>query len=308
MNDAVDRRREARALTQAEASALIASARNRGIESASVNRGGKAKLSLATLNNLRWRGEARAMLYELMLGSGLRLNEALTLSVGDVVLEGIPHITIKPANEKAKRGASIPISSGLAAHLRSFISERVNREKLVPITGQAGLKLFDALGDGRSLLRQFDKDLVQAGVEKKDDFGRIAHLHGLRHSYGTWLSQARVPLAEIQRLMRHSDPGITMKRYVHLGLIDLAGAVESLPSMTPSNEQAASVANDDSGAYSRAHCNMGKLGQNMTQLGESVTDDHDGEEMKKAHTIRAFCDDKDGSGGRIRTADLWVMR
>ena len=54
-------------------------------------------------------------------------------------------------------------------------------------------------------------------------------VHALRHTFGTMLSRAGVPLQLIQKAMRHSDPKLTMGTYIHLELIDVAGAVANLP-------------------------------------------------------------------------------
>ena len=44
----------------------------------------------------------------------------------------------------------------------------------------------------------------------------------------------------------------------------------------------------------------------MAQLGESVTDDHDGEETKKAHKKGDLLGEKDGTGRGARTRGLWI--
>ena len=46
------------------------------------------------------------------------------------------------------------------------------------------------------------------------------------------LSQAGVRPRTAQELMRHSDIRLTMTTYTHLGLVDTAGAVEALPSVS----------------------------------------------------------------------------
>lgn len=90
------------------------------------------------------------------------------------------------------------------------------------------MKLFD-VPDG--LVRIFDRDLAAAGIAKKDADDRTVDVHGLRHTFATMLSQAGVRPRTAQELMRHSDIRLTMTTYTHLGLVDTAGAVESLPSL-----------------------------------------------------------------------------
>ncbi|RUQ29704.1 MAG: hypothetical protein EKK68_10560, partial [Candidatus Competibacteraceae bacterium] len=46
----------------------------------------------------------------------------------------------------------------------------------------------------------------------------IAHCtpHDLRRTCGSWLVQARTPIQEVARLLRHSDIQVTMSVYAHL--------------------------------------------------------------------------------------------
>lgn len=93
------------------------------------------------------------------------------------------------------------------------------------------------------LIRIFDRDLVFAGlariekrdgkevVVKTDDRGRTIDIHALRHTFGTHLSKAGVPLRTAQAAMRHSDPSLTANVYTDPKLLDVAGAVASLPDL-----------------------------------------------------------------------------
>ncbi len=74
-------------------------------------------------------------------------------------------------------------------------------------------------------------DLKAAGIAYRTEEG-FADFHALRHSFITAMGRADVPLTTAQRLARHSDPKLTARRYTHLGLMDLAGAVPALPGST----------------------------------------------------------------------------
>ena len=86
-------------------------------------------------------------------------------------------------------------------------------------------------------------DLVSAGlarvenragkevVVKTDDRGRTIDIHALRHTFGTHLSKAGVSLRTAQAAMRHSDPSLTANVYTDPKLLDVAGAVASLPDL-----------------------------------------------------------------------------
>lgn len=100
--------------------------------------------------------------------------------------------------------------------------------------------LFEVPG---GLIRIFDRDLVFAGlarVERRggkevivmtDDRGRTIDVHALRHTFGTHLSKAGVPLRTAQAAMRHSDPSLTANVSANPNLLDVAGAVASLPDL-----------------------------------------------------------------------------
>lgn len=68
-------------------------------------------------------------------------------------------------------------------------------------------------------------------VVKTDDRGRTIDIHALRHTFGTHLSKAGVPLRTALAAMRHSDPSLTANVYTDPKLLDVAGAVASLPAL-----------------------------------------------------------------------------
>ena len=77
----------------------------------------------------------------------------------------------------------------------------------------------------------FDADCKAAGIPKRDGAGRVVDIHALRHTFGTLLARAGVSLQVAQRAMRHSTPVLTANCYTHLGLMDISGAVNALPSI-----------------------------------------------------------------------------
>lgn len=68
-------------------------------------------------------------------------------------------------------------------------------------------------------------------IPYEDGYGKKADFHSLRHTFGTLLNQARVPLATAQRLMRHSDPKLTAGIYTHVLLTDKAEELSKLPKL-----------------------------------------------------------------------------
>jgi hypothetical protein len=81
-------------------------------------------------------------------------------------------------------------------------------------------------------VRIFDRDLKLAGIAKRDERGRTLDVHALRTTFGTLLSRAGVPLRTAQSAMRHSDPKLTANVYTDPKLLDVVGAIQSLPSFS----------------------------------------------------------------------------
>lgn len=82
-----------------------------------------------------------------------------------------------------------------------------------------------------ALVRILDRDLEAANIPKRDDRDRVLDVHALRHTFGSLLSKAGVPLRTAQAAMRHSDPSLTANVYTDPRLLDVSGAVESLPAL-----------------------------------------------------------------------------
>jgi hypothetical protein len=76
-----------------------------------------------------------------------------------------------------------------------------------------------------------DRDLVAAGVAECDDRGRTVDIHALRHTYGSLLSAGGVAPRTVQAAMRHSSIDLTMNVYTDPRVLDVAAAMDSLPSL-----------------------------------------------------------------------------
>jgi hypothetical protein len=95
-----------------------------------------------------------------------------------------------------------------------------------------------------------DRDLVAAGIarrvqvngkwviDKRDDRGRSLDVHALRTTFGTLLSKGGVAPRTAQAAMRHSDIKLTMGVYTDLKLLDVRGALDTLPSLPLGGGQA----------------------------------------------------------------------
>ena len=70
------------------------------------------------------------------------------------------------------------------------------------------------------------RGLVRQGTEARR---QSLDVHALRTAFATGLARAGVPLRQAQELCRHSTPELTSRVYQRLRVVDVLGAVESLP-------------------------------------------------------------------------------
>lgn len=169
--------------------------------------------------------------------------------MGQIDFDGpVPYLILEAKDEKNPQGSEIPLRADLAAELQAWLDEKLAvlqddaRRRGDPIPAQLApnSRMLD-VPDG--LIRIFDRDLVFAGIAriekrngkevviKSDERGRTIDIHALRHTFGTHLCRAGVPLRTAQAAMRHSDPRLTANVYIDPKLLDVAGAVAILPDL-----------------------------------------------------------------------------
>jgi integrase len=76
----------------------------------------------------------------------------------------------------------------------------------------------------------YESNFTRVGAGKRKQ-NPVLDVHSFRVTFGTNLARAGVPLRTAQELMRHSAPKLTANIYQDVGLLDIAGAVESLPAI-----------------------------------------------------------------------------
>jgi integrase len=211
----------------------------------------------ALIRKLKRRGRNRSLIYKFLTFTGLRRNELTTLAVGHVHLDDImPFVEILAKNEKARRGASVPLHKDLVMDLRAFLSERLEEyrqqilaegvafNKGLPMKLPPAMPLFEYI----PTLETFDLDLNAAGIEKQDELGRTVDMHALRTTFGTYLSKAGVAPRTAQEALRHSTIELTMGSYTDPKLLDVAGAINRLPNLPltdPQESKAVRTGTDD---------------------------------------------------------------
>jgi integrase len=167
-------------------------------------------------------GPDRSMLYATAMGTGFRASELASLFPYSFDLSGAPPtVTVKAGYTKNKKKAEQPISPEVAKALSSYLDAKPRDRAVWPGSWRK---------DAAEMLRL---DLAAAGIPYRDEAGHVADFHALRHAYITLLGRNGVSPKTAQELARHSDYKLTMKVYTHVGLDDLAGAVNGLPSVLP---------------------------------------------------------------------------
>ena len=189
------------------------------------------------INDLLWQGRERALVYKVLTLTGLRKGELASITLGQIWLdEKHPYLELKAKDEKSGRGSQIPLRADMVAELREFLAGKCRRMNRTPLPAKS--KLF-AIPQG--LVGIFDRDIAAAGIDKHDDRGRSLDVHALRHTFGTHLSKAGVPPRVAQAAMRHSSLHLTMNIYTDPTLLDVAGAINALPSFTPESATLATI-------------------------------------------------------------------
>jgi len=226
-----------------------------------------AKLRPEVQTRLERLGRERALIYKTLALTGLRKSELASITAGQCVLDAVPaYLVLKAADEKNREGSTIPLRADLADDLRQWLADKATAA--LDAAREASTVSFDSKHlsgrkritsdstgcEGQScqtlttvptlppdtplftvpkgLVRILDRDLLLAGIPKVDERGRTIDVHALRHTFGTLLSAAGVAPRTAQAAMRHSSIDLTMNVYTDPKLLDVAGAMEALPSLS----------------------------------------------------------------------------
>ncbi len=200
----------------------------------------------------RWRPIFATAIY-----TGLRRGELLALRKADVDLEsGTIAVCRSHGSETTKGGHAdlLPIAEELRPYLKTALDSSPSELVFPRSDGRQHAKDLD-------LRRVLRRALGRAGIvtayvhtcrrrncgyrtrEASADAGRCprCHMklwaipiprpirfHDTRHTTGTLLLKAGVPLATVQRILRHSDPATTSEIYGHLDLEDMRAGINRL--------------------------------------------------------------------------------
>ena len=165
-------------------------------------------------------GQERALFYLLAVSTGLRRKELMSLTVGHVHANAVPtpFLELLAKDTKSGSAATIPLRTDVIEEAQACLDARGDD---LP----ADTKLFPR--PPRTPV--FHADCQASGIPKTDPRGRVIDIHALRHTFGTHLSASGVRPRTAMAAMRHSRIELTMNYYTDPVLLDVAGAMESLP-------------------------------------------------------------------------------
>jgi integrase/recombinase XerC len=153
-------------------------------------------------------GRRDRALLELLYASGLRVSEAVGLSIGDVDLPGL-WVRVVGKGDKERQ---VPLHACARAAIEASLGDRPAARPEDPLFVNFRGSRLTSRSVGRILLRQ----LIRLGATK------AISPHGIRHSFATHLLSGGADLRSIQELLGHSRLSTT-QRYTH---VDLGGLTE----------------------------------------------------------------------------------
>ncbi|MCX7424647.1 MAG: site-specific integrase [Planctomycetia bacterium] len=128
-----DRRRQRRALSEAELTALLDVARRRPlVDAMTIRRGSRkgqvvAKLREETRRRLERLGHERGLIYKTLVLTGLRKGELASITVGQLALDADPpRLRLAARDAKNRHEATIPLRADVAADLRQWLAEKAS--------------------------------------------------------------------------------------------------------------------------------------------------------------------------------------
>lgn len=178
------------------------------------------------LSTLKRRKDAERayMLYHLMLVTGLRLSEALSLNTEHANCAKI-EIKVKGWTKKGKREdrfKTVYFPKALQEHLKVYIKNKKRKNESLAPEAPLFVSRNSTRLSPRQVQRDFKKWLKESGVETD------LSPHALRHTVGTRLLKKLKNAKLVQRYLGHSDVATTLRYYVDVFPEDLEEAAEVL--------------------------------------------------------------------------------
>jgi integrase/recombinase XerC len=148
-----------------------------------------------------WTGQRDRALFTLLYGCGLRINEALSLNVGDMPHNGVIRVT-----GKGNKQREVPVIDIVEQTIKAYLEQ-------CPFEMPASDALFK--GERGKRLNQGIAQKAMRDLRTTLGLPETATPHALRHSFATHLLQNGANLREIQELLGHASLSTT-QRYTEI--------------------------------------------------------------------------------------------
>ena len=234
-------------------------------------------------------GPDREMLYLVSAYTGFRASELASLKPESFNLDAsTPTVMVEAAYSKHRREDVLPLHADLVGRLRPWLSGKAAGELIWPgkwaAHNAAGKILQRDLKRARAAwINEARTDAEREHREEsfflsyRDADGRVADFHALRHTFISRLVRSGARPKEAQTLARHSTITLTMDRYAHTGLHDVAAAVEAMPSIPSTGPELDRQVLQATGTDGKSACTVActKLAQNADSSGlRLIVDDN----------------------------------
>ena len=157
------------------------------------------------------RKSSRELIVEFTLKTGMRINEALSITWEQVDSDEA-NVTVGESKTEAGAGRTIPVDNNLMERLTSLRAKHYERQMQDRDWNPAGFVFCTNMGNQNLLanlqIRVLTPLLKEAG---------LPHLtwHHLRHNAGSYLLSENVPITAVSKILGHANPAITMTIYAH---------------------------------------------------------------------------------------------
>ena len=157
-------------------------------------------------------GRRDRALFELIYSCGLRVSEAVELTVDRVSLaEGLVRVLGKGSRERL-----VPVGARACGELAAYLGE----VRPALLRGRAAVDWLFLGRGGRKLSRKtvwktFKRIAARAGIETEGSGLPSAKVHTLRHSFATHMLQGGADLRSVQEMLGHADISTT-QIYTHV--------------------------------------------------------------------------------------------
>ncbi len=161
---------------------------------------------LDSIPDKNWLDKRNRAIFELMYSTGLRAEEALSMNVGDIHLEGM-WVKVKGKGGKER---VVPFGEKAKEAVISYLEERSKKFKF----GERDPLFINKYGrrlSYRGLHTIMRTLMIRLGIHKD------LALHGIRHSFATHMLDGGADLRFVQELLGHSKLSTT-QRYTHISI------------------------------------------------------------------------------------------